>query len=62
MLIDMKRNQNAGIALARIKLPFEEIRQKIFAMDDATFSFDQLQSLEVMWNTEDMFVFACKWD
>lgn len=25
-LIDAKRGQNAGIALARIKFPFEEIR------------------------------------
>ena len=27
-LIDMKRGQNAGIALARIKLTFEELKER----------------------------------
>jgi hypothetical protein len=27
-LVDMKRGQNAGIALARIKMSFEEVRRR----------------------------------
>ena len=45
-LIDMKRGQNAGIALARIKYSYTEIRKKIERMEDESFTADQLHSLE----------------
>ena len=45
-LIDMKRGQNAGIALARIRMSFEEVKSRIMQMDDHVFSTDQLRSLE----------------
>jgi Formin Homology 2 Domain/Subunit CCDC53 of WASH complex len=45
-LIDMKRGQNGGIALARIRLEFEEVKQKIMVMDDKVFTTDQLISLK----------------
>ena len=47
-VIDMKRAQNASIALARIKLPFSEVREKVELMEDGVFTTDQLKSLEVM--------------
>ena len=43
----MKRAQNAGIALARIKMSFEEIKNKITSMNDEGLSTEQLKSLEV---------------
>ena len=46
-LIDMKRGQNAGIALARIKMSFAEVKERISLMDDEIFSTDQLRSLSV---------------
>ena len=46
VLIDMKRAQNAGIALARIRFPYDEIRRKIETMDNTGFTTDQLRSLE----------------
>lgn len=52
-LIDMKRGQNGGIALARIKMSFAEVRQKISDMDDSTFSPDQLMSLDEYLATPD---------
>lgn len=45
-LIDAKRGQNAGIALARLKLPYEDIRRRVEVMSDDAFSTDQLQSLQ----------------
>ena len=45
-LIDMKRGQNAGIALARIKFSYTEIRKKIERMEDESFTADQLHSLQ----------------
>lgn len=44
-LISIKRAQNAAIALARIKLSYEEIRCKVTALDDAGFTVDQLKAL-----------------
>ena len=46
-LIDMKRGQNAGIALARIKMSFAEVKERISLMDDEIFTTDQLRSLSV---------------
>jgi hypothetical protein len=46
-LIDMKRGQNAGIALARIKMSFAEVKDRISQMDDEIFTTDQLRSLSV---------------
>merc|ERR1711871_724623 len=45
-LIDMKRGQNAGIALARIKISFDEVKRKIMNFEDEVFTTDQLKSLE----------------
>jgi hypothetical protein len=45
-LIDMKRGQNAGIALARVKIPFIDLRAKISVMDDADLTIEQLQNLQ----------------
>ncbi|CAM9254483.1 unnamed protein product, partial [Ectocarpus fasciculatus] len=45
-LIDMKRGQNAGIALARIKLTFPALKERIRVMDATNLSTDQLRSLE----------------
>lgn len=42
-LVDMKRGQNAAIALSRIKMSFEELKRKIMNMDDSAFTIDQLQ-------------------
>eukprot|EP01035_Chromulina_nebulosa_P021343 gene21343-27652_t len=44
-LIDMKRGQNAGIALARIKYAFEDLKQKVVNMEDEAFTIDQMHSL-----------------
>jgi hypothetical protein len=44
-IIDIKRAQNGGISLARIKMPFPEVRNRIAIMDDEAFSTDQLNSL-----------------
>ena len=46
ILIDMKRAQNGGIALARIKLSNAEVRSKILSMVDDGLSTEQLKSLE----------------
>ena len=45
-LVDMKREQNAGIALARIKIAFEDVKNKIMNFEDEAFTTDQLKSLE----------------
>lgn len=45
-LVDMKRGQNAGIALARIKITFEDVKNKIMNFEDEAFTTDQLKSLE----------------
>ncbi len=62
-LLDGKRAQNAGIALARIKANpeerstpaalFEGVKKKVMRLDDTGFTTDQLKSLEVR------FVFLC---
>ena len=44
-IIDMKRAQNGGISLARIKLSFPDVRTKIENMEDELFTTDQLLSL-----------------
>ena len=44
-LIDAKRGQNAGIALARIKKTFEQVRKAIADMEEKEFSTEQLKSL-----------------
>lgn len=49
----MKRAQNAGIALARIKLKFEDLRVKLMSMDDENLSTDQLRSIEEYLPTKD---------
>ena len=43
----MKRGQNAGIALARIKMSFAEVKVKISLMNDEIFTTDQFRSLSV---------------
>lgn len=45
-IINMKRAQNAGIALARIRFKYEDMREKIMNMDDEGLTTDQLKSLE----------------
>jgi hypothetical protein len=45
VLIDMKRAQNGGIALARIRFSFVELKTKITNMDDDGLTTDQLKSL-----------------
>ncbi|KAJ1440629.1 hypothetical protein B484DRAFT_140080 [Ochromonadaceae sp. CCMP2298] len=42
----MKRAQNAGIALARIRFPFPLLRAKVMDMDAEGLTTDQLRSLE----------------
>jgi hypothetical protein len=46
ILIDMKRAQNGGIALARIKLSNSEVRSKVLTMTEDGLSTEQLRSLE----------------
>ena len=45
-VIDMKRAQNGGIALARIRVAFPVIKARIEALEDEDFTTDQLRSLE----------------
>lgn len=45
-LIDMKRGQNGGIALARLKVPFKDVVSKILQMDETAFSAAQFRSLQ----------------
>lgn len=45
-LVDGKRAQNAGIALARIKISFVDLRTKIANMDDSDLNTEQLQNLQ----------------
>lgn len=44
-LVDMKRAQNGGIALARVKFSFEELREKLLNMHDEGLTADQLKNL-----------------
>jgi hypothetical protein len=53
MLIDMKRAQNGGIALARIRFPFDELKRKIKNMDDEGLTTDQFKSLTEYLPTPD---------
>jgi hypothetical protein len=54
-LINMKRAQNAGIALARIKLSYQEIKMKIKQLDSTVFTIEQLENLkEFLPNHEEM--------
>ncbi len=54
-LINMKRAQNAAIALARIKLSYQEIKQKIKELDSTAFTVEQLESLkEFLPNNEEI--------
>lgn len=52
-LISLKRAQNAAIALARIKLSYEEIRNRIEAFDDSEFTVEQLRALVEFLATEE---------
>ena len=53
-LIDAKRAQNAGIALARIKKSFDLVRKAVADMDEKEFSTEQLKSLgEYLPNDEE---------
>jgi len=45
-LLDMKRGQNGGIALARLKMSFGEVRERILKMDDTAFTAEQFRSLQ----------------
>jgi hypothetical protein len=55
VLIDMKRAQNGGIALARIKFAFDELKEKIFHMSDEGLTTDQLKSMqEYLPNSEEL--------
>lgn len=40
-VIDMKRGQNGGIALARLKMPFQEVREKVLCMDETALTAEQ---------------------
>ena len=54
-LINMKRAQNAGIALARIKLSYQDIKLKIKELDSTVFTIEQLESLkEFLPNQEEV--------
>lgn len=53
ILINAKRAQNAGIALARIRYSFAELRQKILDMDGEGLTTDQLKSLEEYLPTQE---------
>ena len=46
ILVDMKRAQNGGIALARIKMPYPDVKNKIMNMSDDGLSTEQLKYLE----------------
>jgi len=52
-LIDMKRGQNASIALSRIKMNFADIRKNIACMEDKDFSVDQLGFIKEYLPTPD---------
>lgn len=55
VLIDMKRAQNGGIALARIKFSFDELKEKILNMSDENLTPDQLKSMkEYLPNSEEL--------
>lgn len=49
----MKRGQNGGIALARIKLAFPEVKERVAKMEDEGFTTDQLRSLEEYLPTQE---------
>ena len=49
-LVDPKRAQNAGIALARLRVPYSEVRDRIIEMDDKAYTADQYTSLMVRSN------------
>jgi hypothetical protein len=53
-LIDMKRSQNAGIALSHIKLSNDDIKKHILEMNEEIFTTDQLNNLnEYLPNIEE---------
>ena len=52
-LIDLKRGQNAGIALATIKMSFEEAKLCLLYLDDTAFPSEQLRSLLEYLPTQD---------
>jgi hypothetical protein len=52
-LIDLKRGQNAGIALATIKLTFQDIKKCILSLDDSLLVTEQLKALEECLPTPD---------
>jgi hypothetical protein len=52
-LINMKRAQNAGIALARIRFSYTDLRRKINDMDGEGLTTDQLKSLEEFLPTQE---------
>ncbi|CAE7744750.1 FH13, partial [Symbiodinium microadriaticum] len=45
-LLDGKRTQNVSIALARVRVPFEDIRKRIAVMEVTEFTGNQLTSLQ----------------
>uniref|UniRef100_K3X762 FH2 domain-containing protein n=1 Tax=Globisporangium ultimum (strain ATCC 200006 / CBS 805.95 / DAOM BR144) TaxID=431595 RepID=K3X762_GLOUD len=49
VLIDMKKSQNIAITLARVKMPFPELKREIIGMNPTVLSTAQLQSLMDMW-------------
>lgn len=49
VLIDMKKSQNIAITLARVKMPFPELKREILGMNPTVLSTAQLQSLMDMW-------------
>ncbi|KAF1323050.1 Formin-homology 2 domain-containing protein, partial [Globisporangium splendens] len=50
VLIDMKKSQNIAITLARVKMPFPELKREIIGMNPTVLSTAQLQSLMDMWS------------
>eukprot|EP00968_Pinguiococcus_pyrenoidosus_P019333 scaffold2094_cov239-Pinguiococcus_pyrenoidosus.AAC.7 len=52
-LIDGRRATNAGIAIARIKLTYAQMREKITNLEDSSFSTVQMRTLQTFLPTPD---------
>jgi hypothetical protein len=52
-ILDVRRDQNASIALSRVRCPFDEIRGRVATLDDTPFSATQIQALRDYLPTPD---------
>ncbi|KAI3638636.1 hypothetical protein MIR68_003134 [Amoeboaphelidium protococcarum] len=52
-IVDFNRGNNVAILLARIKMPFEDIKNAFFSLDDRVLSFDQVKALKQFTPTDD---------